>query len=136
MADGGWALPKLQDTAGKTALHRAAQMGNTGAGDSARPGTESTVRAGTRACALCQRRGLRAAPSASVRASRRRSSAKGGLQCERRESLEGDAAPHGRAQREARERQAAGRGGRETRRADSGWRHAARARQEVSHGGR
>ena len=44
MADGGWALPQLQDTAGKTALHRAAQMGNTGAGESARPDAESTTR--------------------------------------------------------------------------------------------
>merc|ERR1711988_829458 len=30
MADAGWALPKLKDTAGKTALHRAAQVGSTG----------------------------------------------------------------------------------------------------------
>jgi len=34
MADGGWALTSLQDSAGKTPLHRAAQVGNTAAGDS------------------------------------------------------------------------------------------------------
>ena len=35
MADSGWELPMLQDSAGKTALHRAAQVGNVGAGESA-----------------------------------------------------------------------------------------------------
>ena len=28
MADGGWALAELEDDAGKTALHRAATVGN------------------------------------------------------------------------------------------------------------
>lgn len=34
MADSGWSLATLKDSAAKTPLHRAAQIGNVGAGDS------------------------------------------------------------------------------------------------------
>jgi hypothetical protein len=132
MVDNGWALGQAKDTAGKTVLHRAAQVGNA-------PAVEVLLKQGSAVDAVTQWQETRAArPRTRTTRAPRRPGAPA-LAADRASPLPARAprsASHGRSQRTAGVREAAGGGRCRPVQEDVRRRHGPRPRREVPHEGR